>query len=79
MEITSFVGELLEEDDVDLLRDGVRGAQAVMEAEVRPPDRSGALRAVGIAKRLPQRLRTRNWDTRVSSWGTRRLAALASC
>ncbi len=35
MDITSFVGKLLEEDDVDLLRDGVRVlAQVVMDAEV---------------------------------------------
>ena len=35
MDITSFVGKLLEEDDVDLLREGVRVlAQAVMETEV---------------------------------------------
>src|SRR5690242_4181539 len=35
MDITSFVGKLLEEDDVDLLREGVRVlAQALMETEV---------------------------------------------
>ena len=35
MDITSFVGELLEQDDVDALREGVRVlAQAVMETEV---------------------------------------------
>ncbi len=35
MDITSFVGKLLEESDVDLLREGVRVlAQAVMETEV---------------------------------------------
>jgi transposase-like protein len=35
MDITSFVGKLLEENDVDLLREGVRVlAQAVMETEV---------------------------------------------
>ena len=35
MDITSFVGKLLEEDDVDVLREGVRVlAQAVMETEV---------------------------------------------
>jgi len=35
MDITSFVGKLLEQDDVDLLREGVRVlAQAVMETEV---------------------------------------------
>ena len=35
MDITAFVGKLLEEDDVDLLREGVRVlAQALMETEV---------------------------------------------
>jgi transposase-like protein len=35
MDVTSFVGKLLEEDDVDLLREGVRVlAQALMETEV---------------------------------------------
>ena len=34
MDITSFVGKLLEQDDVDALRKGVRvPAQAVMETE----------------------------------------------
>jgi hypothetical protein len=35
MDVSSFVGKLLEEDDVDVLRDGVRVlAQALMETEV---------------------------------------------
>ena len=35
MDVTSFFGRLLEEDDVDLLREGVRVlAQALMETEV---------------------------------------------
>src|SRR5947209_13032803 len=35
MDVTAFVGKLLEEDDVDLLREGVRVlAQALMETEV---------------------------------------------
>lgn len=35
MDVTASVGKLLEEDDVDLLREGVRVlAQAVMETEV---------------------------------------------
>ena len=35
MDVTSFVGKLLEQDDVDALREGVRVlAQAVMETEV---------------------------------------------
>jgi hypothetical protein len=40
MDITSFVGKLLEEDDVDALCEGVRVlAQVVMETEA--PPRSG--------------------------------------
>lgn len=35
MDVTAFVGKLLEEDDADLLREGVRVlAQALMETEV---------------------------------------------
>jgi hypothetical protein len=35
MDLTSFVGKLLEQDNVDALREGVRIlAQAVMETEV---------------------------------------------
>jgi len=35
MDLTSFVGKLLEQDDIDALREGVRIlAQAVMETEV---------------------------------------------
>ena len=35
MDITSFVGKLLDQDDVDALREGIRVlAQAVMETEV---------------------------------------------
>src|SRR5712691_5519654 len=68
MDITSFVGKLLEEDDVDLLREGVRVlAQAVMETEVSgqigaaPYERSGARSAYRNG------YRTRTWDTRVGT------------
>jgi putative transposase len=64
MDITSFVGKLLEQDDVDLLREGVRVlAQAVMETEVSsqigaaPYERSSSRAA----------FRTRTWDTRVGT------------
>ena len=50
MDITSFVGKLLEQDDVDALREGVKVlAQAVMETEV-----SGQAPPV----RLPVQIRT---------------------
>jgi putative transposase len=68
MDITSFVGKLLEEDDVDLLREGVRVlAQAVMETEVSgqigaaPYERSGARTAYRNG------YRSRIWDTRVGT------------
>ena len=68
MDITSFVGKLLKEDDVDLLREGVRVlAQAVMETEV-----SGQIGAAPYERssgRTAYRngYRTRTWDTRVGT------------
>jgi putative transposase len=68
MDITSFVGKLLEEDDVDLLREGVRVlAQALMDTEVSsqigaaPYERSSARSAYRNG------YRTRTWDTRVGT------------
>jgi putative transposase len=68
MDVTSFVGKLLEEDDVDLLREGVRVlAQALMETEVSgqigaaPYERSSARTAYRNG------YRTRTWDTRVGT------------
>jgi transposase-like protein len=64
MDITSFVGKLLEQDDVDALREGVKVlAQAVMETEV-----SGQIGAAPY-ERITYRngYRTRRWDTRVGS------------
>jgi hypothetical protein len=52
MDITSFVGKLLEEDDVDLLREGVRVlAQALMETEV--SSQIGAARPTSGAPAAP--------------------------
>ena len=57
MDITSFVGKLLEQDDVDLLREGVRVlAQAVMETEVSGQIGAGPYERICRAHRLPQRL-----------------------
>jgi transposase-like protein len=68
MDVTSFVGKLLEQDDVDALREGVQVlAQLVMEAEV-----SGQIGA-GLYERSSERTayrngyRTRRWDTRVGT------------
>jgi putative transposase len=64
MDITSFVGKLLEENDVDLLREGVRVlAQAVMETEV-----SGQIGAAPYERSSGRTAyRTRTWDTRVGT------------
>jgi hypothetical protein len=57
MDVTSFVGKLLEEDDVDLLHEGVWVlAQAIMETEGLEPNRRRALRAEPGRHRLLQRL-----------------------
>jgi putative transposase len=68
MDITSFVGKLLEQDDVDALREGVRVlAQAVMETEV-----SGQIGAAPYERSTERSAyrngyRTRRWDTRVGT------------
>jgi transposase-like protein len=68
MDITSFVGKLLEQDDVDALREGVQVlAQAVMETEV--STQIGAAPYERSSERLVYRngYRTRRWDTRVGT------------
>ncbi len=68
MDITSFVGKLLEQDDVDALREGVRVlAQAVMETEVSA--QIGAAPYERSSERVAYRngYRIRRWDTRVGS------------
>jgi transposase-like protein len=68
MDVTAFVGKLLEQDDVDALQEGVKIlAQAVMEAEV-----SGQIGA-DLYERSSERgayrngYRTRTWDTRLGT------------
>jgi putative transposase len=68
MDITSFVGKLLEEDAVDLLREGVRVlAQALMDTEV--SSQIGAAPYERSSGRTAYRngYRTRTWDTRVGT------------
>ena len=68
MDITSFVGKLLDGNDVDLLREGVRVlAQAVMETEV--SGQVGAAPYERSTERTAYRngYRTRTWDTRVGT------------
>src|SRR3989337_3278618 len=68
MDITSFVGKLLEQDDVDALREGVRVlAQALMETEV--STQIGAAPYERSSERVAYRngYRTKTWDTRVGT------------
>ena len=68
MDITSFVGKLLEEEDADLLREGVKVlAQALMETEV--SGQIGAAPYERTSERTAYRngYRTRTWDTRVGT------------
>ena len=58
MDLSAFVGKLLEEQDGDVLREGIRVlSQALMETEVAGPDRRGAPRAQrrpdGVSQREP--------------------------
>jgi putative transposase len=68
MDITSFVGKLLEEDDVDLLREGVRVlAQALMESEVSTQIGAGPYERSSTRTAYRNGYRTRTWDTRVGT------------
>jgi transposase-like protein len=68
MDITSFVGKLLEEDDVDLLREGVRVlAQALMEIEVSSKIGAGPYERSTERSAYRNGYRTRTWDTRVGT------------
>ena len=68
MDITSFVGKLLEQDDVDLLREGVRVlAQAVMETEVSGQIGAGPYERSSSRTAYRNGYRTRTWDTRVGT------------
>src|SRR6266498_4120250 len=68
MDITSFVGKLLEENDVDLLREGVRVlAQAVMETEVSGQIGAGPYERSSGRTAYRNGYRTRTWDTRVGT------------
>src|SRR5881409_97674 len=68
MDVTSFVGKLLEEDDVDLLREGVRIlAQALMETEVSTQIGAGPYERSSARSAYRNGYRTRTWDTRVGT------------
>ncbi len=68
MDLTAFVGKLLEEQDGDVLREGIRVlSQALMETEVAAS--IGAERHERSGDRTAYRngSRTRTWDTRVGT------------
>ena len=68
MDLPAFIGKLLEEQDGDVLREGVRVlAQALMDAEV--TELIGAERHERSDERTTYRngSRTRSWDTRVGT------------
>ena len=68
MDITSFVGKLLEQDDVDALREGVRIlAQAVMETEVSSQIGAAPYERNDSRSAYRNGYRTRRWDTRVGT------------
>src|SRR3989441_6563145 len=68
MDVTSFVGKLLEEDDVDLLREGVRVlAQALMETEVSSQIGAGPYERNSARSAYRNGYRSRTWDTRVGT------------
>lgn len=68
MDLTTFVGKLLKEDDADILRDGIQAlSQMIMEAEV--SSKIGALPYERSDARTAYRngYRSRTWDTRVGT------------
>ena len=68
MDLTAFAGKLLEEQDVDVLREGIRVlSQALMETEV--ASLIGAERHERTGERVAYRngSRTRPWDTRMGT------------
>jgi putative transposase len=68
MDITSFVGKLLEQDDVDALREGVRVlAQIVMDTEVSAQIGAGHYERSLERTAYRNGYRTRRWDTRTGT------------
>lgn len=68
MDLDTFVGKLLAEDDVDLLREGVRVlAQALMEAEVSARIGAGLYERAEGRTAYRNGYRERTWETRVGT------------
>jgi transposase-like protein len=68
MDGSSFIGKLLEEHDIDVLREGVRVlAQALMDAEVSTQIGAGLYERSEDRAAYRNGYRTRTWDTRVGT------------
>ena len=68
MDVTAFVGKLLEESDVDLLREGVRIlAQGLMDAEVSSQIGADLYERTEARTAQGNGYRSRTWDTRVGT------------
>ncbi len=68
MDVTALVGKLLEESDIDLLREGVRIlAQGLMDAEVSSQIGAELYERTDSRTALRNGYRTRTWDTRVGT------------
>lgn len=68
MDLSAFVSKLLEEQDGDTLREGVRVlAQALMETEVTTLVGAGRYERSGERSSYRNGYRTRSWDTRVGT------------
>lgn len=70
MDVAALVGKLLEEEDIDLLREGVRVlAQALMDAEVSSQIGAGLYERSAARTAHRNGYRSRTWDTRVGDDG----------
>jgi putative transposase len=68
MDLTSFVGKLLKEDDSDILRDGIKAlAQMIMDVEVSSKIGAGPYERSETRTAYRNGYRTRAWDTRVGT------------
>lgn len=68
MDVTAFVAKLLEEEDADLLREGIRVlAQALMATEVSAQIGAGPYERTEARKAYRNGYRTRTWDMRMGT------------
>jgi transposase-like protein len=68
MDLTSFVGKLLKEDDSDILREGIQAlAQMLMDAEVSSKIGAAPYERTDTRTAYRNGYRTRSWDTRAGT------------